>query len=640
MSSSLLYTDVYGEVSKVEKDGNLYLIKKIKSKNLKSKNNFDILDTMKKWSSIINKNLSKYIDFYFNENGDFEILMEYDEDSEFELKVEYNIENHRTFEEDYIWSLTIQLLNLLKFIQQNEDFNIDINPSKILLMNNGSLKVFDYGIELIANIGLSSSISKNNDYTTPPELVKEDIKNIDKNAANIWRAGCIIYELCTLKHVFEFESMFDMQIKLSEFTGVYKLNIDNKYSNDFKILLAKMLIAEPEKRATIDELLNLNIIKIKNDNLLEKEKLEKKLLKASIFTFKQSILKNSLKDSIRQITNQNEMMEYDNYELLKFSSLKNKGLDNKDNKDENINYLKQTGFFGKEDENVNIPKDDFKKNIISENLKKEKENLGIIIKNNYNYNNPFRIMNNNFIIEEYKYNSNKKKIINKKNIKDNKKETMKLKVDNYKEKLRDNTPVLVNKNKRYFINIDKNNNNNNNRNKSKNKEEKNKTILPNIDNHHKPPNIFISKEFKKKRIDNINNLVQKTKQVLKLLNTNKLKKNNNGTNKQIHKNNISSMTNAQIDVILNQILHKQNVKLVNKIQKNANNINNNINNNKNIISLNRPPDKKIKIKVIPQDKNTNITNILHKNSKKSNMSYGSEKYRNIKDLKTNFTIKK
>jgi serine/threonine protein kinase len=107
-------------------------MKKIKSKNLKSKNNFDILDTMKKLSSNINKNLSKYIDFYFNENGDFEILMEYDEDSEFELKVEYNIENHRTFDEDYIWSLTIQLLNLLKFIQQNEDFNIDMNPSKIL----------------------------------------------------------------------------------------------------------------------------------------------------------------------------------------------------------------------------------------------------------------------------------------------------------------------------------------------------------------------------------------------------------------------------------------------------------------------------------------------------------------------------
>ena len=632
MSSSLLYSDIYGEIFKIEKEGNLYLVRKIKSKNLKSKNNIEILDIMKKLSLNINKNLSEYIDFYFNDVEDFEILMEYDEDSEFELKVKYNIENHRTFEEDYIWSLVIQILNLLKFIQQNENIKIDINPSKILLMNNGSLKVFDYGIDLIANIGLSSSISPNNDFTTPPEFVKEKFKTFDENASNIWRAGCIIYQLCTLKHVFEFESMFDMQIKLSQFKGVYKLNIDNKYSKDFEILLSKMLIAEPEKRATIDELLNMDIIKKRNDNLMEKENLEKKLLKASIFTFKQSILKTSLKDSIRQIKNQNEMMEYDNYELLKFSSLKNNDLENKD---ENINYLKQTGFFGNGEENENIQKEDFKKKLISENLKKEKENLRIINKNDYNYNNPYRIMNNNFIIEELRYNSDKKKIMNNKKFKDNKKETLKLKVNNYNDKSRDKTPVIENKNKRYFLNIDKNNNYINNRNKSKNKEKKNINILPNINNHLKLSNNIISKEFKRNNNNNINSFVKKTEKVLNMVNTNKIKKNNESykQKKQIYKPNISSMTNEQINLILNKILHKQNVKLVNKIQKNENNLN-----HKNIINLNRPPENKIKLRIIPKDKNIDKINI-NKGNIKGNAPYGgTEKY--LKELKNKLTIKK
>ena len=635
MSSSLLYSDIYGEVYKSEKDRNLYLIRKIKSKNLKSKNNIETLDIMKRLSLNINKNLSEYIDFYFNDDEDFEILMEYDEDSEFELKVKYNIENHRSFEEEYIWSLVIQLLNLLKFIQQNENIKIDINPSKILLMNNGSLKVFDYGIDLIANIGLSSSISPNNDFTTPPELVKEDTKKIDENSANIWRAGCIIYQLCTLQHVFEFESMFDMQIKLSQFKGNYKLNIDNKYSKDFEILLSKMLIAEPEKRATIDELLNMDIIKRRNNNLIEEEKIEKKLLKASIFTFKQSILKNSLKDSIRQIKNQNEMMEYDNYELLKFSLLKNKDLDNKD---ENINYLKQTGFFGKGEENENIQKDDFKNNLLSE-IKKDKENSGLINKNNYNYNNPYRIMNNNFIIEEYKYNNDNKKKINKKNIKDNKKEIIKLKVgNNYIEKLRDKTPVIENKTKNYFLNVDKNINIINNKNKSKNKERKNNNIFPRIDNPREPSNIFISKELKKNynNINNINNvnLVKKTEQVLKLFNKNKVKK-TNGTNKQMKQNNkpnISSMDNSQIDFILNKILHNQNVRLVNKIQNNANNIN-----NKNSINLNKPTNNKIKLKLVSNDKN--FINVSNKLNKKNNAPYGTMKYRKINEQKPNYFLK-
>ena len=629
MSSSLLYSDIYGDVYKQKKDGSLYLVKIIKSKNLKSKNNMDTLDSMKKLSLIVNQNLSEYVDFYFNENGDFEILMEYDEDSEFELKIKYNIENHRNFEEDYIWSLIIQILNLLKFIQQNEDIKIEINPSKILLMNNGSLKIFDYGMDLISNIGLSSSISPNNDYTTPPELVKEDTKIIDENSANIWRAGCIIYELCTLQHVFEFESMFDMQIKLSQFTGVYKLNIDNKYSDDLQILLSKMLIAEPEKRATIDELLNFDIIKKKNDNLFEKEDLEKKLLKASIFTFKQSILKNSLKESIRQIKNQNEMMEYDNYELLKFSLSKNKDLENID---ENVNYLKQTGFFGKGEENEFTQKDDFKKKLMSEKMKKENKNI-------FNYNNPYRIMNNNFIIEEYKYNNDIKKKINKKNIKDNKKEIIKLKVgNNYIEKLRDKTPVIENKTKNYFLNVDKNINIINNKNKSKNKERKNNNIFPRIDNPREPSNIFISKELKKNynNINNINNvnLVKKTEQVLKLFNKNKVKK-TNGTNKQMKQNNkpnISSMDNSQIDFILNKILHNQNVRLVNKIQNNANNIN-----NKNLIHLNKPTNNKIKLKLVSKDKN--FINVSNKLNKKNNAPYGTMKHRKINEQKPNYFLK-
>ena len=115
MSSPLLYSDCYGDVYKTKKEDRFYLVKIIKSNNLKSKEQNETL--MKNLSLYINPNLSEYIDFYFNENGDFEILMEYEEDSEFESKINYNIINHRTFKEDYIWSLIIQLFKLLKYIQ-------------------------------------------------------------------------------------------------------------------------------------------------------------------------------------------------------------------------------------------------------------------------------------------------------------------------------------------------------------------------------------------------------------------------------------------------------------------------------------------------------------------------------------------
>ena len=661
MASSLLYSDCYGDVYKYKKDEDIHLVKIIKSNNLKSKNKLETLDAMKKLTLNTCKNLSEYIDFYFNDNNDFEILMEYDEDSEFEKKIKYNKENHLNFEEDYKWSLAIQILNLLKYIQQNKNFKIEINPSKILLMNNGILKIFDYGMDLISNMGLSSSILQNlnDDYITPPEYMKEDIKKIDEDSANIWKAGCIIYELFTLNHVFYFESMFDMQVKLSNFKGIYE--IDSKYDNDFKLLLSKMLIAEPEKRATVDELLNCEIIKLWNNNILEKERLEKQLINASIFTFKQSILKNSLKDSIRQIKNQNEMMENDNYEILKLTMSKNKEL----NEDKgNINYLKQTGKFGDgiEKENENVKNKDFKEILMAEKIKKEGKNIGIIEKNNYNYNNPFRINN-------YLNNNEKLKVINKKNdMKNNKelfklkvdknndtknnKEILKLKVDKNIQKERERTPLCETKNNRYFLDVDKNMVDNKNKSKPKNKENKSKDFLPKVKNIFPQNRVAISNDWKvnfnkNNNINNIN-LTKKTEQVLKLFkvkkinkneDTNKLKKPNNNYN-----NKLSSMTNSQIDAIINNMLHRQNINIINKIQKSKNfiksnnNINNinNINNNKNAINISKPFENKMKIKQIPFNKP--LKNLpFNKNTK---ISYGTVEYKTRKGKGTKFFVKK
>ena len=104
----------------------------------------------------------------------------------------------------------------------------------------------------------------------PPEYAKDDMGSIDKDAGNIWKAGCIIYELCTLKHIFEIKSGFEMRVKLSKFEGNYEINIDDKYSSDIKTLLSKILIAEPGKRAKVDDLLKSDIIvKRMNNNKID-----------------------------------------------------------------------------------------------------------------------------------------------------------------------------------------------------------------------------------------------------------------------------------------------------------------------------------------------------------------------------------
>ena len=128
----------------------------------------------------------------------------------------------------------------------------------------------------------------------------------------------------------------------------------------------------------------------------------------------------------------------------------------------------------------------------------------------------------------------------------------------------------------------------------------------------------------------------KVKKIKKIDDTNKLLKKpafNNLNNKQL-----SSMTNAQIDDVLNNILHKQNVNLVNKIQKKTNIINNNmnkINNNKNEIDMNKPSDNKMKLKPLPKT----LKNLPSNNTNKG-ISYGTVEYKSKKGKKPKLFVKK
>jgi serine/threonine protein kinase len=352
--------------------------------------------------------LSKFKDFFFTENS-FNIIIEYEEDCALKQKIKYNIDNHLSFEENYIWSLTIQLLNLVKFIKENKNIDFNLSISNLLLMNNGLLKLYNYGNELISNQDYSSTI-QNFDYNIPPEYFNDDgSNNINADSSNIWIAGCIIYELCSSKHPFSGESKREYINKVIK--GEYQ-PIEIKYSDDFNKLLSKMILTDPNKRASVDELLNSEIIKSRN--------IEVDDLKASDnininFTFK----KNNLKETKRQKQSINEMFQNDKYEIMKFTLSHKDGLPIYGEEDFD---LVETGKFNINQNyniiiNENNKNNDFKNKIIEEQNKKDR----IIENNNFNYNNPYRNNNKNPINNQVKNSKDTNLLRGNKNNKNNNK---------------------------------------------------------------------------------------------------------------------------------------------------------------------------------------------------------------------------
>ena len=643
-------SDEYGKIELVknEKDDSLYLMKIISKRLLKNKNESYVLEQMENLSSLENQNLSKFKDFFFTENS-FNIIIEYEEDCALKQKIKYNIDNHLSFEENYIWSLTIQLLNLVKFIKENKNIDFNLSISNLLLMNNGLLKLYNYGNELISNQDYSSTI-QNFDYNIPPEYFNDDgSNNINADSSNIWIAGCIIYELCSSKHPFSGESKREYINKVIK--GEYQ-PIEIKYSDDFNKLLSKMILTDPNKRASVDELLNSEIIKSRNIEVDDMKASENININ---FTFK----KNSLKETKRQKQSINEMFQNDKYEIMKFTLSHKDGLPIYGEEDFD---LVETGKFNINQNyniiiNENNRNNDFKNKIIEEQNKKDR----IIENNNFNYNNPYRNNNKNPINNQVKNSKDTNLLRGNKNNKNNNINNLKNKdivndrymMNNFR-KDRQKTPKDANKRNNFWNDADNNKRINNNfisnenksKSKSKNKDNTNKKLVyPHPIKSNQIKNninvIFGSNEGKfgnKPKNNNKNDIKERTEQVLNMNKKYKIttdKNNNDNKKKYPAISNMQNLHENNADKIINQIMSKKNSKNMKKKK-----INHNINNKMDFLKYNfdygsyggENYDKKILnnnyiIKKEPAIKAANfLPNITYGKNNKIKIEYGVVKY--------------
>ena len=652
----IIYSNAFGQIEKVrnEENGLIFLMKKMNKKYLKNNSEKETLDEIEKLSAIKHQNLSAYKKIFFDDSYLY-LTMEYDDESELKEKIKYNYENHLSFEENYLWSLTIQLLNLIKFIQENKNIEFNFTSLNILLMNNGLLKIYDYGKNYI-KLPFNEDSWMTDFLTLPPELMNGS-KNIDIKAINIWKAGCIIYELCTLFPPFDGNNIKEVAKKIME--GNYK-PIESKYSNDFNILISKMLVVDPLNRASIEELLSNEIIKKRNVEIDDIK------INENIFTFK----KMSLKESRRQRESQNEMMQNDKYEIMKFTLSQKKDIEG------NIDLI-STGHFNINNNNNN---NEFNKinnaNDLRDLILEEQAKKRIIENDNFNYNNPYRNNNaninsninninikkqeNNRVKLKQNQNQNQKKNRNNnlnnfnKKHQNNEEKKIKLKsknivndnnILNYFKKERQKTPTNASKKNNFWGDVIDNKKNINNFINDKNKDNKNNPKLmfyPQNNNNinHKENNINVIKSTnaisnKKDAREKDENIIKffilgkKEEKKIKIKVGNERNKSKNEKRKNFPI--ISQMQNYQkdrnADKIIGNILNKgHNHNFQNKINKNNNYGSNNI--DKNVMNNN------FLLKKMPIVKPANnLPNITYGKNNKIKIEYGVIKYNSYNKYK-------
>ncbi|XP_030332802.1 serine/threonine-protein kinase Nek5 isoform X1 [Strigops habroptila] len=191
------------------------------------------------------------VTFYasLQEKNKLYIVMEYCDGGDLMKRI--NMQHGVLFDEDQILSWFVQISLGLKHIHDKKILHRDVKAQNIFLSNNGKVaKLGDFGIARQLNSTMEfAHTCVGTPYYLSPEICENQPYN---NKTDIWSLGCVLYELCALKHPFEDNSLHQLVLKICR--GRFH-PVSPNYSYDLRILISQLFKISPRDRPSINSIL-------------------------------------------------------------------------------------------------------------------------------------------------------------------------------------------------------------------------------------------------------------------------------------------------------------------------------------------------------------------------------------------------
>ncbi|XP_066239825.1 serine/threonine-protein kinase Nek5 [Saccopteryx leptura] len=185
----------------------------------------------------------------FQENNKLFIVMEYCDGGDLMKRI--NRQRGVLFTEDQILSWFVQISLGLKHIHDRKILHRDIKTQNIFLSKNGMVaKLGDFGIARVLNNSMElAQTCVGTPYYLSPEICQNKPYN---NKTDIWSLGCVLYELCTLKHPFEGNNLHQLVLKICQARFA---PVSPRFSYDLQSLISQLFKVSPRDRPSINSIL-------------------------------------------------------------------------------------------------------------------------------------------------------------------------------------------------------------------------------------------------------------------------------------------------------------------------------------------------------------------------------------------------
>ncbi|ODM20502.1 Serine kinase ark1 [Aspergillus cristatus] len=142
-----------------------------------------------------------------------------------------------------------QMAAALKYLHKKHVMHRDIKPENILVGIHGEIKISDFGWSVHAPNNRRQTMCGTLDYL-PPEMLKPGSQdNYYNEKVDLWSLGVLTYEFLVGEAPFE-----DTPVMTQRRIARADMNVPSFVSPEAKDLIKRLLVLDPEKRITLDEI--------------------------------------------------------------------------------------------------------------------------------------------------------------------------------------------------------------------------------------------------------------------------------------------------------------------------------------------------------------------------------------------------
>jgi len=181
-------------------DGSHVAVKQVFLSTMSKKDQAEAAHEVRVLSKLSHPNVIRYLDS-FNQGSTLFIVTELAEGGNLTDALKRTRQRGTLLSEKLVWKYFLQTAVGLQHIHSRKILHRDIKTMNIFLTKDDNIKVGDLGVaRILNNTNELANTMVGTPYYLSPELCEGRPYN-DKS--DVWSLGCVLYELCTLKHPFD-----------------------------------------------------------------------------------------------------------------------------------------------------------------------------------------------------------------------------------------------------------------------------------------------------------------------------------------------------------------------------------------------------------------------------------------------------